>query len=249
MLQQLSEPVRSTMQALVSGLVVVLGTRLVGVYLGGSVTTEDFSDSSSDLDFLVVTDGELSLEDALGVSLLHRDLLKRYPYAARLEGDYAPLAWLCPEGTTAPVPGCERGVFLPKVGEIMLSAENVYNMREQGIACYGPEPKAIFPPVAIEAVRTAVRPYLFEPGAPCDTAAEAADQLLDLLRSAAAIESGIPTTKVAGARWARANLESRWQGVVEAALAVRAGTGTAEDEALCLQVLPELHRFLQTKYC
>ncbi|HEY3365668.1 MAG TPA: nucleotidyltransferase domain-containing protein [Symbiobacteriaceae bacterium] len=183
MLHQLPDTIRSTMQALVSGLLVILGDRLVGVYLGGSLTMGDFCEATSDVDFLVVMDGKLSQEDGLAVTQLHHELRRRFPDAARLEGDYAPREMLTAEGTTAPVPGCERGVFVPRVGEILLSADNIYNMREQGIACFGPEPQAVFPVVSGEHVRKSVRQFLAEVRGAAETAQEAACEFLNLLRS------------------------------------------------------------------
>lgn len=245
MSQQLPESIRSTMHALTRGLLSILGDRLIGIYLGGSLASGDFCDSS-DLDFLVVTRGELNLEDALAVELLHRDLLRRYPDAARLEGDYAPLGCIIPEGTTAPVPGCERGVFLPKVGEIMLSADNICDMREHGLALYGPAPRAILPGVTPDQVRGAVRTMLAEGPAAYDTVHEAAAAVLNLVRSASALQTGIPTTKSEGARWGLAHLPAEWHPVVRAAAAVRCGQGTPADEQLILALLPSLDRFIRT---
>lgn len=243
------DAVHTTMQALAEGLHKILGDRLIGVYLGGSVAMGDFSERSSDLDFLAVTRGPLSQEDALAVDLLHRELRERHTYAARLEGDYAPVELLVPEGTTAPVPGCERGVFLPKVGEIMLSADNILNMRDHGIAFFGPEPNAVLPPVSGDQVRSAVREMLVNGHGACETPEETAAAVLNLVRSACALEMGAPATKAQGAAWALAHLDRRWSPVIEAALAVRADRGTPADECILNEMLPALDRFVRTQFC
>lgn len=240
-------PVRSTMQALTDGLRKILGGQLLGVYLGGSAAMGDFCDASSDLDFLVVTDGPLSIEDALAVQLLHKDLLRRHPYAVRLEGDYAPRQVLVPEGTSEPVPGCERGKFLPRVGEIVLSADNIANMRECGIPFFGPEPGDLLPAVSPDQVRAAVRMMLTQGIAPCDTAAEAAATMLGVLRSACALEEGRPATKSEGAAWGLLNLEAQWHAAVAAAVAVRNGQEVPGDGDLVRSALPGIERWVREK--
>jgi hypothetical protein len=223
MLTPLPAVAKAVMQELVRGLLPILGARLIGVYVGGSVAMGDFAEATSDLDFLVVTDGFLSMEDEIAIRQLHAELLGRHGFAARLEGDYAPLETLIPEGTTVPVPGCERGVFLARVGEVMLSAENIYNVREHGIPLWGPPPHQILPAVSAEQVRNAIRRMLREgPGAP-ETAEEAAAELLNLTRSLLSLQEGRPVTKSQGASWALQHLPPTFRPLIELALAVRSG--------------------------
>jgi len=244
----LLDPVRTVMQSLASGLRSILGARLIGLYLGGSFSLGDFWEATSDLDFLAVTDGPLSPEDLLAIGLLHRELLQTHRLASRLEGDYAPRQTLIAEGTTVPVPGCERGIFLPRVGEVMLSADNIYNLREQGIAFAGPPPCQALPAVSREQVRAAVRTMLAEGHGTCESPHEAADNLLSLCRSLCALETGEPTTKSQGADWARSRLEEHWVPVIEAAAAARRrGITEHWDEQLWLSVR-ELDLLLRERY-
>lgn len=247
MSQHLPDTIRSLMQDLAVGLRSILGNRLIGLYLGGSAAMKDFCEASSDLDFLAITEGSLSPEDMLAVGMLHNELLEEHPTAIRLEGDYAPRKVLVPVGTTVPVPGCERGVFLPKVGEIMLSADNIYNMRASGIVFKGPDPKEILPVVTPDQVRSAVRAMLLDGPGFCHTPQEAADGILNLCRSLYALQIGRPTTKSEGATWARENLESRWHPVVEAAMAVR-WRGRAEGDKALSDAVLELDRHLRNRY-
>jgi hypothetical protein len=237
------------MQALTLGLLSVLGDRLVAVYLGGSTASGDFCAASSDLDFLVITRDTLSLEDLLAVELLHRDLLRRHPDAARLEGDYAPLSDIVPEGTTAPVPGCERGLFLPKVGELMLSADNICDMREHGLVFYGPNPREVLPLVSPDQVRAAVREMLAQGPVGVDTPQEAAAAVLNLLRSACALETGRPVTKSGGAEWGMTQLPAEWHPLIRAAVAVRCGDGTPDDAEKLRERLGGLDRRIRLAVC
>jgi hypothetical protein len=54
--------INAVLQELLSGVRAILGRRLVGMYLDGSLGIGDFDPDKSDLDFVVVTDGELSAE-------------------------------------------------------------------------------------------------------------------------------------------------------------------------------------------
>lgn len=248
MSQPLPDTICSLMRDLANGLQSILGGRLVGLYLGGSLALGDFCEASSDLDFLAVTDGALSPEDLLAVGMFHGELAERHPIAIRLEGDYAPREYLVADGTTVPVPGCERGVFLPKVGEIMLSADNIYNMRENGIAIAGPHPRDLLPEVSPDQVRRAIRLMLADGPGSCDSPEEAADGILNLCRSLCALQSGIPTTKSAGALWAQEHLDHRWGPIVDKAMAIRyRGHATSADGDLC-KAVRDLDQFLRTHY-
>lgn len=242
------QSVTQLMQDLAGGLGTILGVRLIGVYLGGSVASGDFAEATSDIDFLVVTDGALSQEDQLAIALLHKDLRNRHAVAVRLEGDYAPREQLVPGGTVDPVPGCERGKFLPRVGEIMLSADNISDMRTNGIPFAGPNPVEVLPAVSREDVRLAVRTMLLDGPGPCDTPADFADELLNLVRSLCALESGRPTSKGDGAEWGLSNLDRRWHPAIRSALAIRQGAGTEEDAERLVQDLPLMDRSLRTQY-
>jgi hypothetical protein len=233
------------MGALAAGLSAILGERLLGIYLAGSLPMGDFSEVSSDLDFLVVTAGPLSRDEADRIGALHERLREHYPLGDRLEGDYAPLGLLVPEGTIAPVPGCEAGIFLPEPEEIMLSADNIWNVREYGVTIYGWPPEQILPEVTPDQFRASVRAMLLEGPGDCPTAAKAASEVLDLTRSLCSLEMGQPTTKSAGAAWALAHLDERWHRAIRAALAIRRGEGTEEDERLVLATLPEMARALR----
>jgi hypothetical protein len=237
-----------TMEALSNGLQTILGGLLLGVYLGGSAAMGDFYAASSDLDFLVVTNGTLSMEDTIAVQLLHRDLVRRYPDAERLEGDYSPLDYLVPAGTSQPVPGCEHGVFLPKVGEIMLSADNLWCFREYGIRFFGPHIREVIPPVSKANVRDAVVSMLQDGPGHADSAQESAAAILNLLRSGYALEAGTAATKSSGAAWAMGNLAPAWHPVIQVALAVRSGDISPSDAALLASALPRLVLAMRTRF-
>jgi hypothetical protein len=206
----------------------LLGERLIAVILGGSWSLGDFVEGESDLDLLVVVRDELSRDDLARLSTLHERLLIEEPEALLLEGDYAPRAWLVPTGTTRPVPFFRQGRLQPD-SELMLSADNIANLRRDGIAVYGPRPAEVLPEVTADEVRAAVLEMVREePVAPSERAA--AQEILELVRSLCAIETGLPTTKSDGVRWALEHVSPRWHKVVLRADEIRRGAPTDDAE-------------------
>jgi hypothetical protein len=229
------------MTALTRGLEAVLGQRLLGLYLGGSAPMGGFEPASSDLDFLAVIDGPLTAGEAEAIEKLHHRLHRDVPYGDRLEGDYAPRQVLVPEGTTEPTPGCWEGRFVPQFQDIMLSADNLANVRDHGIAFHGPDPRELLPQVSPDHVRAAARAMLEEEPEASLTAERTAHEILNELRSLRSIDTGAPSTKDEGAAWAMQRLPPRWHRTIHAALAIRRGAGSAEDERVVLQDRPALH--------
>lgn len=67
----------------------VLQDRLVDLYLYGSLALGDFDPGSSDIDFVVATDGDLLPEAVAALRNLHERLAARHPrWAAELVGSY-----------------------------------------------------------------------------------------------------------------------------------------------------------------
>jgi Domain of unknown function (DUF4111) len=237
--------VPAVVEALASELAGCLRGRLVGVYLGGSITMRDFVPATSDYDVLVVIDGVLSPEDLSVLDALHRRLLAEYPDAPRLEGEYAPRHLLVPEGTTAPVPGFYGGQFKPDIVEIMLSADNLANMRESGVAVYGPTADTVLPPVTPDDVRAAALNMLREGPGECATEQAAAAEVLNLVRCLCVLETGRPATKSEAAAWALGHLDEHWHAVVQRAEAVRRGEPVAQGDTRLGTALPAMNDALR----
>lgn len=187
---------------------------------------------------LVVVSDELSPGDITGLVTLHETLLAEQPEAAQLEGDYVPREWLTPTGTARPVPFFRHGRLEPRL-ELMLSADNIANMRQGGITVYGPRSTEILPEVTAGEVRDAVRAMIRdEPDAPTERAA--AKEILDFIRSLCAIETGLPTTKSDGVRWALERVAPRWYASVLRADDVRRGAATNDDEQTLRRALADM---------
>lgn len=235
-------PVPPVVSAFAAELRSLLGDRLVGVYLGGSFSLGDFVDGTSDYDLLVVVADPLSADDLARLASLHEALLERYGDARRLEGDYAPVDWLIPEGTRDAIPWFRDGRLRPRP-ERMLSADNIANLRASAIAVAGPPPDTVLPPVSPDQIRASVREMLTDLDV-CATEAAAADEILSLLRSMRALETGAPTTKSDGLRWGLSTLDPAWHPLVERAAAVRRGAPVFPEDDTLRRGLDGLRTFL-----
>src|SRR4051794_16511685 len=73
----------------------ILGDELVGLYLYGSLSSGDFDPDSSDIDFLVVTAGELPPATLAALEAMHARIgASGGKWATHLEGSYIPQAAL-----------------------------------------------------------------------------------------------------------------------------------------------------------
>ena len=145
----------SVLQRFVAGVQNALGSNCLGAYLVGSLAMGDF-DLDSDVDFLILTNAELSDAEVRSLQTTHVDIhaLGCYP-AEHLEGSYLstdllnrtdlvgvePL-WFVDNGSTS----LERSIH-----------DNRWHVRwifrERGITMIGPDPKTLLHPVPTGALR------------------------------------------------------------------------------------------------
>jgi hypothetical protein len=203
----------------------------------------DFVEGSSDYDVLVVVSGDLSSADLSGLAALHDRLMDELPDAIRLEGDYVPREALLSVGTSRSVPFFRQGRLQPEP-ESMPSADNIANMRQDGISVVGPAPASVLPEVSAEQVREAVRQMLRE-SPECPTELKAANEILDLVRSYRALETGVPATKSEGLRWGLVRLDSALRPHLRRADAVRRGALVASDDRTLRDGLDEVRAALR----
>jgi RimJ/RimL family protein N-acetyltransferase len=219
--------VNAALDALRSGAQAVLGPRLVGLYLYGSLASGDFDPDRSDIDFLAVTDGPLPEETVRQLEAMHARLAADGPaWAARLEGYYLPQADLRrypPAGVTCPHINEGRFYLGRHGGDAVIQH---YVVREWGVALAGPPPRDLIDPILPDELREAVRdilrgwwaPMLDDPSR-LRSREYQAYAVLTLCRALYTLEHGTVVSKPAAARWARETLGGRWPGLIERALA------------------------------
>src|SRR2546422_5734003 len=159
-----SPEINSVLQALLLGVRAILGRCFVGMYLDGSLAIGDFEPDKSDLDFVVVTDGELSDETFRDLKAMHERIATgTSKWVRELEGSYIPQRALRHDRRPAAHPYIDRGSTLA-----MVHQESGYwvidrqMLREHGVVLAGPPPRTLIDCVQPSELREAVRGVLRE---------------------------------------------------------------------------------------
>jgi hypothetical protein len=210
------------LQAFVDRLAAIIGAELVGVYLTGSFALGG-GDEASDCDFLVVTDGEPSGDEAAALRLLHDEILEWPGYwAYNLEGSYAPRADV--ETLSAlgrPWLYVDRGAreLQPSPHCNSLDVRWVFVNRPFVVA--GADPRTFACDVPSELLRASMRPQIagflaeLETWASFDTswtqryAVEASSRMLYTL------EQGAVISKQHALAWAAETMPGEWRELIE----------------------------------
>ncbi len=208
----------------------ILREKLVGFYLYGSLSAGDFDPESSDVDFLIVTSGELDQAALEALRAMHADIAtSSLPYARKLEGSYIPQAALRrydPANAMHPTIGIDWEFGVGQHGTNWILERWI--VREKGIIVWGPSPKTLIDPVAPDELRAAVcgmlrdfwQQQLHGPDwlRPRDYQAFA---ILSMCRALYTIREGKVASKPEAADWALQTLDPKWRLLIEQALVWR----------------------------
>jgi hypothetical protein len=220
--------VNSVLRELLSGAQGALGEHLVGMYLDGSLAIGDFDPDKSDIDFVVVTNAEVSPE-TFGVlkTLHHRIAAGASKWARELEGSYISKHALRHDRRPAAHPYIDRGTELA-----MVQQESGYwpihrhILREHGVVLAGPLPQTLIDPVPPEDLREAVRGILREWWTPMLSEGPLLQNgfyrcyaVLTMSRMLYTLRHGAIVTKPVAARWVQRAFDGRWTPLIQQALA------------------------------
>jgi hypothetical protein len=220
----------------------VLGDRFVGMYLYGSLTSGGFNPQRSDIDFVVVTDGDLLRETVLALKAMHaRIRASGSPWAERLEGDYVPQEALRrhdPARARYPHLGVDGHFEVEEHGSGGVIGR--YQLRGSGLVLAGPPPHSLVDPVGPDDLRRATLDNLHEWWAPMlrDPARLQSDEyrayaVLTMCRTLYTLRHGAVVSKAVAARWAQEALVEPRAGLAALALAWGPGEPAPSlDEAL-----------------
>ena len=209
----------------------VLAGQFVGLYLYGSLAGGDFNPETSDIDFLVVTAGEIPAETVSALEAMHRRLLSGgLKWAVKLEGAYIPQEAIRRYGiNNLPRPCINEGNFYlaPQGSDWIIQRHTI---REQGLVLAGPDPRTLIDPVDPQDIRRAVLAYLDEWWSPMlDHPARLrgseyqAYAIVSMCRALYTLQRGAIASKPVSARWAQKRLGKDWIELIEQALAWRPG--------------------------
>lgn len=206
----------------------ILGSHFVGMYLEGSLANGDF-DQASDIDFVVVTDEDISEDSYLALQAMHARLNEiGTGWAIQLEGSYiSKHALRCFDPGHTFYPNIERGV-----GERLKLADHDepwivhrYILRKQGITLTGPDPKTLIDPVSLDDLRRAMLPLLngwatqmlHDPNEMIRRGYSSSYVVLTLCRILYTLQMGDVVSKPKAARWAVETVEEKWKAFIDQA--------------------------------
>jgi len=219
--------VNAILQELLEGIQGVLGEHLIGMYLEGSLANGDF-DQDSDIDFVVVTDAEITGDLFAALQKLHERITTiDSPWAVELEGSYmSKQALRRYDPANARHPNIERGS-----GERlkMVDHDEVWNvhrhiLRERGITILGPDPKTLIDPLTPSDLKQAMSPALNGWAAHLLNHPEVIGQrgyqsyvVLTLCRILYTLQFGDVVSKRKSASWAKETTCQKWGPLIDRA--------------------------------
>jgi predicted nucleotidyltransferase len=137
--------------AFAKGVLQILEDNLIGVYLFGSLTYDDFNPKRSDIDFMVIVKKPVNIKNAAELKKFHLDLEKRFPeWKKRVEASYTPLEMLkniYPPDKPRPYFGEGRFYQEADYGNEWLI--NLYLLEKHGISLTGPDFPTLIKPINI----------------------------------------------------------------------------------------------------
>lgn len=219
--------VNALLVELLRGVRAVLGQCLVGMYLEGSLASGDF-DADSDIDFVVVTEEEVTDDLFRALRALHeRIAILDTPWAIQLEGSYIPRDALRRHG---PVPLTHPNIERGRGERLKLARHDEdwiihrYNLRERGITLVGPAPQTLIDPISPDDLRRAALAVLrdwwalmLDDPTPLANRGYQSYAVLSLCRILYTLAYGAVASKREAACWAREALDPRWHPLIDRA--------------------------------
>lgn len=206
----------------------ILSDQFIGLYLFGSLANGDF-DKHSDIDVLIVTDGEISSDRFSTLQNMHAEIAKiDSPWAVQQEVSYIPQNALRRfDPLNIQHPFLDRG----EAERLKVKAHESdwiiqrYLLRERGIVMTGPDLKTLIDPVTPYELRQAVvdiLPLWVDPIRANPTKIQGRGYqsfcVLSLCRMLYTLQNKAILSKPAAAKWAIDILDARWKPLIERAV-------------------------------
>jgi predicted nucleotidyltransferase len=215
----------NVLQDLVESVQEILSNDFVGAYLQGSFAVGDF-DIHSDVDFIMVTQTELSDNQIQALQVMHEHIYHLDSrWAQHLEGSYFPKNVLRHYSRRG-----EKLWYLDNGSRSLIKADHCntivvrWVLRENGITLTGQTSGTLADPIPVELLRKEIMETIVGWG---QKIIDNPDQfnnrfyqtyiVLNYCRMLHDLHTGYPGSKRAGAEWAKFNLDSSWQGLIDRA--------------------------------
>lgn len=208
----------------------ILSENFCGAYLQGSFAIGE-ADVRSDVDFVVVTHGEVEADQLDGLQEMHKRIYGLdVPWAQHLEGSYIPKALLRrSDSTRTPFLFLDNGASELVRDEHCNTAVVRWLLREHGVVLVGPDPKQLIDPVSPAKLRSEALATMPEYASWALASAEAGGMsrwqqpyvVLTFCRMLHTLDRGTVTSKRESGEWALGALAAEWAELIRRALADR----------------------------
>lgn len=207
-----------------NGIVRLLEHNLVGLYLTGSLSYDDFVPDRSDVDFQVVVKVPLSTTEIIEVEKLHRYIEDINPtWSKRIECSYTPqsmLSHILPP--TDPRPWWGAGIMYPKAPYGNEWIINQYQLYNHAVTLTGPDYKSLTKQIDIQDVQKACVRDLFQEWEPKIQYIDSLDShnrsyiVLNLCRIIYTVSKAEVASKKVSATWVKSTFP-QWKDLIETA--------------------------------
>jgi len=220
--------INAALLLLLSGVQAVLGHHFVGMYVYGSLASDDFDPQRSDIDFLVVTTDALPEEMLPALEAMHaRMTASGLKWVTKLEGSYIPqhaLRRYDPTDAWHPALRVDGSFGVDHHASDWIIQRHI--IRDQGVMLAGPAPQTLIDPVQPNDLRRAVLGVLGEWWSPqlhdhtrLRSREYQAYATVTMCRALYTLQHATVVSKAIAAQWARETLGERWAALIERALA------------------------------
>jgi len=195
------------------GLKSLLGKKIVGLYLCGSLAYGDFRPDRSDIDLQAVVRNRLTEAELKSIEHLHKEVERNCPeWAGRIECSYVPLELMRELTPPArPRPWWGFGTLYAEAPAGNEWIINHYLLSKHGITLEGPDFKELIPPIDLQSVRQASARDLFQEWVPkANDSAWLSNShyqsylVLNLCRILHTVIHGQPSSKEVSGHWVKA---------------------------------------------
>ena len=203
----------------------ILQHQFVGMHLFGSLANGSF-DQFSDVDILIVTDGDISNDTFSALQKMHAEMARLdSPWAVQQEVSYVPKEALRRfDPTNNQHPHLDRGAnetlhLMTHESDWIIQR---YILRDRGVVVLGPDPKTLIDPISPDDLRRAIANLLplwtdlfFENPSRIDKRGYQSYCVLSLCRMLYTLKHGEIVSKQIAAEWAKENIHSKWKPLIE----------------------------------
>jgi aminoglycoside adenylyltransferase-like protein len=238
--------INQLLELLLSGIQKILGAKLVGLYLNGSLVIGDFDPNISDIDLIAALSSDINDEEFGALQKMHDDFAKKHKeWDDRIEVCYISVAALnAVRSRTSQIANISPGEPFHRRESSIEWLTDWYLVREKSLTLFGPSPKTLIEPISKEEFMQAVQEHTKAWGEWIYDMHKRKDQafaILTMCRALYAYKNGEQASKKQAALWAKNELPE-WSSLIQNALLWRADWRNEQvDHA---ETFPETLRFV-----